>query len=169
MVILKDERCGMLTNNRSAFTMIELVFIIVIIGILASVAIPRLAGNRTDAEASVCANNVGQLIEDIGTTYSKEGNNLFRNLPVSRMTNITIIANDTSIDRGIKEDNNVDTSGIVFVCDNEEIVEIVGANAAGRYNLTVNVMAGSTPASLKATENIKRHILGGLNTKNYTL
>ena len=35
---------------KSAFTMIELVFIIVIIGILASVAIPRLAATRDDAE-----------------------------------------------------------------------------------------------------------------------
>ena len=35
---------------KKAFTMIELVFVIVIIGILASVAIPRLAATRDDAE-----------------------------------------------------------------------------------------------------------------------
>ena len=35
---------------KSAFTMIELVFVIVVIGILASVAIPRLAATRDDAE-----------------------------------------------------------------------------------------------------------------------
>ena len=37
-------------QSKKAFTMIELVFIIVIIGILASVAIPRLAATRDDAE-----------------------------------------------------------------------------------------------------------------------
>ncbi|NLN00193.1 MAG: prepilin-type N-terminal cleavage/methylation domain-containing protein, partial [Campylobacteraceae bacterium] len=34
---------------RKAFTMVELVFVIVILGILAAVAIPRLAASRDDA------------------------------------------------------------------------------------------------------------------------
>ena len=37
-------------KSKKAFTMIELVFVIVIIGILATVAIPRLAATRDDAE-----------------------------------------------------------------------------------------------------------------------
>lgn len=35
---------------KNAFTMIELVFVIVILGILASVAIPKFAATRTDAQ-----------------------------------------------------------------------------------------------------------------------
>lgn len=34
------------------FTMIEMVFVIVVLGILAAIAIPRLAATRTDAEIS---------------------------------------------------------------------------------------------------------------------
>lgn len=45
-------------NSRNAFTMIELIFVIVILGILASVAIPKLAATRTDAEVSKIAQNV---------------------------------------------------------------------------------------------------------------
>ena len=39
-------------QSKSAFTMIELVFVIVVIGILASVAIPRFAATRDDAEVT---------------------------------------------------------------------------------------------------------------------
>ncbi len=37
-------------KSKSAFTMIEMVFVIVVLGILASIAIPKLAATRTDAE-----------------------------------------------------------------------------------------------------------------------
>ncbi|MDR1555336.1 MAG: type II secretion system GspH family protein [Campylobacteraceae bacterium] len=36
--------------RHSAFTMVELVFIIVVLGILASIAVPRLAASRDDAK-----------------------------------------------------------------------------------------------------------------------
>lgn len=39
-------------KSKSAFTMIELVFVIVVLGILAAVAIPRMAATRTDAVIS---------------------------------------------------------------------------------------------------------------------
>ena len=37
-------------RNKKAFTMIELIFVIVIIGVLSAIAIPKFAANRTDAE-----------------------------------------------------------------------------------------------------------------------
>jgi len=39
-------------NSKKAFTMIELVFVIVVLGILSAIAIPRFAATRTDAEIS---------------------------------------------------------------------------------------------------------------------
>lgn len=53
-------------NTRQAFTMIEMIFVIVIIGIVASVAISKLSSTRTDAKisgeiasAKIALNNLG--------------------------------------------------------------------------------------------------------------
>ena len=59
---------------KKGFTMIELIFVIVILGILASVAIPRLAGTREDAEISTAVANLRTLLSDAGSYYAAKGN-----------------------------------------------------------------------------------------------
>ena len=54
--------------------MIELIFVIVILGILASVAIPRLAATREDAEISTGIANLRTLLSDITAFYVVKGN-----------------------------------------------------------------------------------------------
>ncbi|MBE0514210.1 prepilin-type N-terminal cleavage/methylation domain-containing protein [Sulfurimonas sp.] len=39
-------------KSKNAFTMIEMIFVIVVLGILAAIAVPKLAATRTDAEIS---------------------------------------------------------------------------------------------------------------------
>jgi len=53
-------------KHRKAFTMIELIFIIVIIGILATVAMPRLAATRDDAEITVLASAIAATANEAG-------------------------------------------------------------------------------------------------------
>lgn len=48
-------------KKRNAFTMIELVFAIVIIGILASIALPRLAATRDDADIAKGRSDVSAI------------------------------------------------------------------------------------------------------------
>lgn len=53
--------------NKKAFTMIELVFVIVILGILAAVAVPKLTATRVDAQTALAQGQLKQLVNDIKT------------------------------------------------------------------------------------------------------
>ena len=58
---------------KKGFTMIELIFVIVILGILASVAIPRLAATREDAEISTTIANLRTLVSEASSYYVVKG------------------------------------------------------------------------------------------------
>lgn len=58
---------------KRAFTMIELIFVIVIIGLLASIAIPKLVATRDDAAISACEGNIKVFIGDMKSYYTSKG------------------------------------------------------------------------------------------------
>ncbi|MBZ7980920.1 type II secretion system protein [Campylobacter sp. RM12640] len=58
---------------KKGFTMIELIFVIVILGILAAVAIPKLNATRDDAEIAKALSNFSTIISDISSYYTAKG------------------------------------------------------------------------------------------------
>jgi len=58
--------------HKKAFTMVELIFVIVIIGILAAIAIPKLAATRDDAEVSKIVTNEEMLLHAFQAYYTSQ-------------------------------------------------------------------------------------------------
>ena len=80
--------------KRAGFTMIELIFVIVILGILAAVAVPKLAATRTDAAVSKGASDVATLVSDLGAYYTSQGAFDFAAGGPTNMTNVPVDSTD---------------------------------------------------------------------------
>ncbi|MDD5052404.1 MAG: type II secretion system protein [Sulfuricurvum sp.] len=65
-------------RQRAAFTMIELIFVIVILGILTAIALPKFVGVSEDSHIAICESAIGTMNRTIGLNlWSKsiaEGN-----------------------------------------------------------------------------------------------
>ncbi|WP_425321097.1 type II secretion system protein [Campylobacter blaseri] len=112
--------------------MIELIFVIVILGILAAVAIPRLAATRDDAEVAKSLSNLGTAVSDITANYTAQGS--FDTDEISAFTNV---------------------EGITYKDDNKKLTAL---KSAGAQTVTLNYKAGKTTdcaaiSLIKNTEN----------------
>ena len=91
---------------KKGFTMIELIFVIVILGILASVAIPRLAATRTDAAIATTVANLRTILSDAASYYAVKGEfgtvkwKDITNVPLQLYRDHPITASDVATEHG---------------------------------------------------------------------
>jgi len=132
--------------NKSAFTMIELVFVIVVLGILAAIAIPKFAATRTDAQITKGRADISSIRSAIMTERQSRlitGDNKF----------IEAGAGAGKLDKDYTSTNKVLFGGVLTygIKDSTNsghwhLVSHVDANSS-KYNFYV----GSTPVSFTYT------------------
>ena len=82
----------MMQNKRKGFTLIELLIVVVIIGILAAIAIPKFAATKDKAKLSSVktdVRNTMSLMEGYASDSGKYVNPVVANIPVSAGNTIT--------------------------------------------------------------------------------
>ena len=126
---------------KKGFTMIELIFVIVILGILASVAIPRLAATREDAEISAAVANLRTLVSDASAYYTAKGE--FGSAKWSEITNVPLLNNGAAIGTTTATTKANLKIGGVNDCISVQLVD--KATAAGATT--------TTPAHIEITKN----------------
>ena len=127
---------------KKGFTMIELIFVIVILGILASVAIPRLAATREDAEISAAVANLRTLVSDASAYYTAKGE-FPSNVKWNEITNVPLAVNGTNT-------NAVGTnSGSGGSSTATAHLKVGGKNCIGVALVNKN---GTTPAYIRFTK-----------------
>ncbi len=139
--------------KRAGFTMIELIFVIVILGILAAVAIPKLAATRTDAEVSKAASDLATVVSDMGAYYTSQGT----------FADLSVMTNVADFDNAAQGATAADAAN--FQVGGESCV-LLTFNSAADGNVTLSAVAGVESAScigLQATsvDVIKEHNFGG--------
>ena len=154
---------------RAGFTMIELIFVIVIIGILAAVAIPRLAATRDDAKLGACATEVTTALSDLSAYYTSQGS--FATNPKD-MTNVVLSGTIS----GSTDANGTKYTGTLnYKCQDlskEAVIfkmaSVANPGAAGyEHNLTVSAGTSTDPLDkqlvqrLTAKNVIGSKIIGG--------
>ncbi|MCI6694409.1 MAG: type II secretion system GspH family protein, partial [Campylobacter sp.] len=134
---------------KKGFTMIELIFVIVILGILASVAIPRLAATREDAEISAAVANLRTLVSDATAYYTAKGE--FGNVTWKDLTNVPLQKGEKS---PIAATDQANTAGANLAAGGKNCiaVQLVEKNGATPAYISITKANGATGVCSQVVE-----------------
>ena len=146
---------------KKAFTMIELIFVIVIIGILAAVAIPKLAATRDDAEISKIAANARILLQDFQSYYTSQGNSQWLSEDITKVTSISL---ETSCGNPVDSTTGISPNTFVLCHDNAVCLSFTTIDEG---NLTITNGTVTTDPICEAVKAVPSLIV--MSNKSYKL
>lgn len=146
--------------------MIELIFVIVIIGILAAVALPKLTATRDDAVISTIVSNVRVALSDFEAYYISQNNTIWNTATVHNVTNALLL---TSCNAPV--DDNTSISPNTFVLCHDDVI-CLSFKTTAEGHLTIidgTVETDRICEAVKADPAIrnlsnKTYVLGGQST-----
>lgn len=135
--------------NRSSFSMVELVFVIVILGVLVSFALPLLVANRDNARVAALRSDINSVINYIPAKIF-ENNIDISNIPSGFNNWGEWIINTTGLDNS-KWRVAVNNDGISPVVNNS----LVSCSRNGILRVTNNSLVFN-PEEIKLTNNLEK-------------
>lgn len=102
---------------RSAFTMIELVFVIIILGILSVVALPKFIGISDESKRSLCDSAIGTMNRTVGLNFWSQS------LSEGREGNVTNYVTEAQMNKNLPDYNATECGAVIGL--------VPGAAAAG--------------------------------------
>ena len=127
--------------------MIELVFVIVVIGILAAVALPKLAATRDDARVSEVLANTKQLLSDVRAYFESKGNANYIIAKPPQITNVSLYLNNTCNTRALNQRNFVGST--LYLCiEGNAVLKVTTTNSGtAQQTITLKEIRSSTVLS----------------------
>jgi general secretion pathway protein G len=122
-------------QNRKAFTMIELIFVIVVIGILSAIAVPKFAATRDDAVIVRARDTVASLRSALSTLRQK-------NILKGTFDDVNGSALLNEIEYGLSSDWNVNGNTFTFTAPDGSACIFTINNNRLETNTTVCSVSG---------------------------